>query len=159
MGNREGLVQIQMADIRADVARAGQADLRVHVGAVHIDLAAVGVDDAGDLADAFLVDPMGARVSHHQTGQVILVQFGLFAQIRHVDIALLVAFHQHDLQAAHCGAGRIGAVCRGGYQRDIAVRVAARMMVGTDHQKAGVLALCPTVRLETHPGETGDLAQ
>ena len=44
--DREGLVQIQVAHVRADVAGAGQADLRIHVGAVHVHLAAVVVDDA-----------------------------------------------------------------------------------------------------------------
>ena len=43
----EGLVQVEVADVGADVARAAEADLRVHVGAVHVDLAAVLVDDGG----------------------------------------------------------------------------------------------------------------
>ncbi len=46
----EGLVQVQVADVGADVARAAEADLGVHVGAVHVDLAAVRVDDVADRA-------------------------------------------------------------------------------------------------------------
>src|SRR5207245_11213216 len=45
----EGLVEVQVADVGTDVARAAEADLRVHVGAVHVDLAAVLVHDAADL--------------------------------------------------------------------------------------------------------------
>ena len=45
----EGLVQVQVADVGADVAGAAEADLGVEVGAVHVDLAAVGVDDLADL--------------------------------------------------------------------------------------------------------------
>ena len=41
----ERLVQVEVADVGADVARAAEADLRVHVGAVHVHLAAVLVDD------------------------------------------------------------------------------------------------------------------
>ena len=41
VGNGKCLVQIEMTDVRADRRRAGQADLRVHVGAVHVDLPAV----------------------------------------------------------------------------------------------------------------------
>jgi hypothetical protein len=37
----EGLVQVHVADVGADVARRGEADLRVEVGAVHVNLAAV----------------------------------------------------------------------------------------------------------------------
>ena len=47
----EGLVQVEVADVGADVAGPAQADLRVHVGAVHVDLAAVLVDDLADLLD------------------------------------------------------------------------------------------------------------
>ena len=44
----EGLVQVEVADVGAD-SRPGRQrpDLRVHVGAVHVDLAAVLVDDRG----------------------------------------------------------------------------------------------------------------
>ena len=50
----EGLVQIEVADVRADVAGRGQADLRVHVRAVHVNLPAVLVDDLADFLDGFL---------------------------------------------------------------------------------------------------------
>ena len=46
----ERLVQVEVADVGADVARAAEADLRVQVRAVHVDLPAVLVDDRADLA-------------------------------------------------------------------------------------------------------------
>ena len=49
---REGLVQVQMADVSANGCRTGQPDLRVHVRSVHVHLAAVAVDDVADGADA-----------------------------------------------------------------------------------------------------------
>ena len=45
VGDAEGLVQVDVADVGADVRRAAQADLGVQVGAVHVHLAAVAVDD------------------------------------------------------------------------------------------------------------------
>ncbi len=56
----EGLVQVEVADVGADVAGAGQADLGVHVGAVHVDLPAVLVHDLRRFLDAFLEDAVGA---------------------------------------------------------------------------------------------------
>ena len=41
----EGLVQVEVADVGAELGGPGQADQRVHVGAVHVDLPAVLVDD------------------------------------------------------------------------------------------------------------------
>ena len=51
--NAKGFVQIQMANVRADVAGAAEADLRVHIRAVHVNLAAVLVNDFANLLDAF----------------------------------------------------------------------------------------------------------
>ena len=46
----ERLVQVEVADVGADVARPAEPDHRVHVRAVHVDLPAVLVDDRADLA-------------------------------------------------------------------------------------------------------------
>ena len=62
----EGLVQVQVADVGADVARLGEAGLRVHVGAVHVDLAAGVVDQPADVADPGLEDAVGRRIGDHQ---------------------------------------------------------------------------------------------
>ena len=51
---REGLVQVEVADVEAEVARARDAEDRVEVGAVHVDLHALGVAHLGDLVDARL---------------------------------------------------------------------------------------------------------
>ena len=45
----ERFMQVQVTDVRADVAGSAQPDLSVHVGAVHVDLTAVLVHDLADL--------------------------------------------------------------------------------------------------------------
>src|SRR5207248_2595724 len=55
----EGLVQVDVADVGADVTWAAEADLRVEVGAVHVDLPAVLVNDGGDLLDPRLEYAVG----------------------------------------------------------------------------------------------------
>ena len=45
--NAEGLVQVQMAHVRSEMARAANTDKRVEVRAVHVNLAAIFVDDLG----------------------------------------------------------------------------------------------------------------
>ena len=49
----EGLVEVEVADVRADVSWTAETDLSVHVRTVHVDLSAVSVDE---LADAFHLD-------------------------------------------------------------------------------------------------------
>ena len=45
-----------MADVGPQLARSAQADDGVQVRAVHVDLAAVVVNDAADVADGLLKD-------------------------------------------------------------------------------------------------------
>ena len=56
--NRERLVQIDVTHVRPDQRGTGQADLRIHVGAIHVHLPAVLVDDGADVAN-------GVFEAHH----------------------------------------------------------------------------------------------
>ena len=66
MRDAERLVQIEMADIGADVARPAEADLRIHVGAVHINLAAVRMDDLAHAPDIRFEYTVCGRIGQHQ---------------------------------------------------------------------------------------------
>jgi hypothetical protein len=48
----ECFVEVEVANIGTDETGAGESDLGIHVGAVHVDLAAVLVDELADVADA-----------------------------------------------------------------------------------------------------------
>ena len=67
-------VQIQMANVGADVARPAETDLRVHVRAVHVNLAAVLMNDLADLPDSVLEDAVRGRIGDHQRGQILAVR-------------------------------------------------------------------------------------
>ena len=54
----ERLVEVEVTDVGTDLGRPGQPDLRIHVGAVHVDLPAVACDLA-DLADRRLEHAVG----------------------------------------------------------------------------------------------------
>ncbi len=68
----EGLVQIEVHDVDAEVAGAGLADERVHVGAVHVEQRALGVEDVGDLVDVGFEDADGAGVGEHKGGGILV---------------------------------------------------------------------------------------
>ncbi len=121
----EGFVEVEVADVGADVAGAAEADLGVHVGAVHVDLAAVVVDDAADFLDGFFEDAVGGGIGDHERGEFVSVGFGLGLEVGDVDVALLVAGDGDDLHAGHDGAGGVGAVGGGGDEADVAVAFAA----------------------------------
>ena len=59
MGNAKGFVQVEMANISADVTGPTQADLRVHVGAVHVNLTAMRVHQVANFANGGFEDAVG----------------------------------------------------------------------------------------------------
>ena len=72
----EGFVQVHVQHVRTDFGRLHDADLGVEVGAVHVNLSAVFVNNAADVADAFFVHAVGGRIGNHDGGQCVAVLLG-----------------------------------------------------------------------------------
>ena len=85
--------------------------------------------------------------------------FGPGFEIGDVDVALRVGLDDHDLHSRHDGAGRVGAVRRLRNQTGGAMRLAAVLVIGTDHQQPRKLPLRSGIRLQRHLREPGDLGQ
>ena len=144
----EGLVQVEVRHVRAVLAGLGDADQRIHVGAVGVDLAAVRVDDLADLDHRFLEHAVRGRVGDHQRGKAVRMLLRLGPQVGHVHVAVDVALHHHHLHAAHLRGSGVGAVRGLGDQADLAVRLAARAMVCPDGEKPGEFTLRAGIRLQ-----------
>src|SRR5699024_8759993 len=65
VGDREGLVQVQVGDVAAEFARVGPTEERVEVRAVDIDLPAGVVHGGAALADPTLVHAVGRVIGDH----------------------------------------------------------------------------------------------
>jgi len=147
MRDAEGLVQVDVADVGADVGGAAEADLRVQVGAVHVNLAAVGVDDLGDAADARLEHAVRRGVGDHQRGERVVVGLGLGLEVGEIDVAVVVAGDDDHAVAGHHRRGGVRAVGRRRDEADVAVSLPAALVKGADDEQSGVLALRAGVRL------------
>ncbi len=73
VGDAEGLVQVQVRDVPAELSGLGQSEERVQVRPVDVDLAPVLVDQCAHVADAFLVHPVRRGVRHHHGRQTVAV--------------------------------------------------------------------------------------
>ena len=118
-------MQVEVAHVGADIPRPAQPDLGVHVGAVHVNLPAVVVDDPADAAHALFEHAMSGRVRDHQRGQILTVLLGLGFQIAEINVAALVAGHGHHVEPGHDRAGRIGAMRRRWDETHVAMRFTA----------------------------------
>ena len=68
----EGFVQVEVHDVHAEVAGAGLGDEGVHVGSVHVEQAALAVEDLGDLRDLLVEDAEGVGVGEHEAGDILV---------------------------------------------------------------------------------------
>ena len=65
------LMQVEMADITAQITGARQTDHCVHIGTVDIDLTAIVMGDLTNLMNCFLKHTMGRGIGDHAARQVI----------------------------------------------------------------------------------------
>ena len=157
--NAKRLVQIEMTNIRADVARPAEADLRIHVRAVHVNLAAMRVHDFANFADGRFENAVRGRIGHHERAEIILVLIRFGAQIGEIDVAIFQRRDRHDFETGHDRAGRIRPVRRVRDETDVAMTFAARGVIFVNREQARVFALRAGIRLQRNRGEAGDLRQ
>ena len=72
VGLREGLVQVEVDDVEAHVARPREAHDGVQVGAVVVERGPDAVHDPGDLLDVLVEQAERVRVRQHQAGHLVV---------------------------------------------------------------------------------------
>mmetsp|Transcript_91931 Transcript_91931/g.281295 ORF Transcript_91931/g.281295 Transcript_91931/m.281295 type:complete len:932 (-) Transcript_91931:353-3148(-) len=134
----ERLVQVEVAHVGADHAGGSQAQLRVHVSAVHVHLAAVVVDSLAHLLDIVLEKGARRRVRHHEGRQPVLVRLAERLELREVHARRIV--DPLDLHVAHGRRSRVRAVRGARDDAHVARALSDAGQVLPDHQEPGVLA-------------------
>jgi len=155
VGDAEGLVQIDVGHVATECAGRRDAHQGVEVGAIDIDLAAGGMDVRAHFGHRFLEHPVGGGIGEHEGGELLAVGGDGAIEVGQLHVAVAVALHHHHAQSRHLGAGRIGAVGRGGDQADIAPCFAAARVIAADREQPGVFALGAGVGLQRDRRKSG----
>jgi hypothetical protein len=160
VGNTEGLVEVEMADISANVTGAAETNLGVHVGTVHVDETAMLVDEVADLLDLGLEDTKGGRICNHDASKFIRVLDTLGLEILDVQVtSLSVTLDSDDLHTGHSSGGRVGTVSRNRDQANLSLVSRTSLVVGLDTAKTSELTLSTRVGLQSSSVHAGDLRQ
>ena len=138
---------------------ASQTDESIQVCTVDVHLAPVFVDDRADLGDRLLEDPVRGGIGDHRGSKPWARVGRLAGEVIDVDVAHLVAPHDHHVHAGHHGTRRIGSVGTLGDQAHRAVHVAAGPVVAADGKEPGELALAACIRLQTHSVVAGEIGR
>ena len=130
--NTECLVQIEMANVCANLARSHQPNERIEIRSVHIDLTAMLMHDFAEFANAFFEDAVGARIGDHARCQILRMLVCLRAQICEINIALIVALDRHNIHSRNNRTCGIRAVRTLWNEARSAMTFAATLMERTD---------------------------
>jgi len=98
-------------------------------------------------------------VGNHHARELVGVRRSLCPQVVEADVALRIAGHHDHRHARHGSASRIGAVRRGGDERNAALRFALRVVVAADAHQACVLARRAGVGLQRHAVKAGNRSE
>ena len=124
VGRREGFMQVQVHYVHTEVAGARLAHQGVHIGAVHVEQRALGMENFGDPGDLALKYPNRRWISKHQRGGLRVYLGG---EGFDVDAPFGVGLEVFNRITADGRGRRIGAVGRVG-DDDFAPRIALRLV-------------------------------
>ena len=158
MGRGEGLVQIDVHGVDAEIAWAHPADDGVKVGPVTVEIGARLVGQARDFHDVALEQAAGVGVGNHDGGDV---RAELGGEVGEIDPAVLGLGDLLHLVADKGGGGGVGAVRRRGSEHGVAgvlglEPVAGRPVRRPDGEQAAELAVGARLgrqRHRRHPGQ------
>ena len=148
-------MQIEVHDVDAEIAGARDAHQRVHVGAVHVNLRAFGVQDFRDARDVLFEYAERVGIGDHQRGDVFIHRARERFHIHHAALVRLDIFH---LVSGHRRRGGIGAV-RGIRDQEFLARIALRFEQRADQQNPGELAVRAGGRLQRDRIHAGDFGE
>src|SRR5437016_12556093 len=114
-----------MTNVGTIIARTTQTAFGGHVRTIHENLATVRMHDLADFADRRFEYAVCRGIRHHQRSEIARVLVGFGAKIGKVDVAILQTSHRDDFEPGHDRTGRVGSVCGGRYQTDVAMRLTA----------------------------------
>ena len=156
MRRGEGLVQVDVAGVKAHVAGAGNAEQRVQIGAVHVDEAADVVHELRDFGDARFEQADRVGIGDHQRGDVGVEHL---LQAFHINEAVGSAGELDHFVTGDDDGGGIGAVGAVG-DDDLATRLAVVLdVVGAEHEQRREFALRAGGGLERNGVHAADFGQ
>ena len=129
MWDTEGLVQIQVRNIAAELARRTDPDHRIHIGAVDVNLPPVLMNQFAYFGYIVFKYTVGRRIGDHDRSQVIAVLLALGPEVIHIDIARFGSADHYHFHAGHLCRGRVGAMRRSRYDTNIAMSFIAALVV------------------------------
>src|SRR5262245_49476020 len=112
VGNAEGLMQVDVTNVSAELGWPANPNLSIQVRAIHIYQAPELVYDPANVSNILFEDTMRGWICHHQASEAVSMRRRFLLQICDIDVTLAVAGDRHHPQTSHDRAGRIRSMRR-----------------------------------------------
>jgi hypothetical protein len=145
-------VQVDVQRVGAHLPRVRDSDEAVEVGAVHVQVRALLVEQPRRLDDLRLEHPEGVWDGDHERGHVASVEVP--REHRQVERPLGRRRDLHRLETGENRRSRVRAVGRVRYQYELPMLAPVHECLA-DHQHSGELAVCSCGGLQRHLGHAG----
>lgn len=155
----ERLVQIQVADVAAELAGSRQTHECIEIRTVDVHLPAGVVHGTADVLDLVFVHAMGRRVGDHDRGEPFGVVGDLRPQIVEVHVTVRAARNDLDTHTGHDSRCGVGPMRARGDQARVAVVVTAAQMIVPNGQQTCIFTLATGIRLQGDGVVSGDCAE
>ena len=149
----EGLVQIQVQDVKSHISRPGHTHKRIHIGPVVIEQSSTIVHQLGNFKNLRFKQSQCVRIGHHDARNRIVQQR---TQILHIDSTLWCGLHLHHLKSANRRAGRVGTMGTVGHDYLRAFAVATLQVILPHDHQSGKLAMSSGKRIQRKLCHTGN---
>ena len=139
--------------VKAHIARTRNAQHRVGIGAIIIELPTDLVYHTGYFYNIGIEQAQRIGIGHHNRRNIRAVRLQQHLQMLHFDAAgLWIGLDLHGFVVGQGRASRIGAMRIIGDQDEIAMPFVATAVVGFDQHQPGQLTMCPGRGLQGHAG-------
>ena len=155
----ERLVQVDVHNVEAHIARTAFAEKCVEICSVVIHQAASLMNEFRNLQDTRLEDAQRIGIGHHHGCHLTSHFTEKLAKMLDIDCSVSKALHLHDFKSADCCRGRVSAVSRVGNQNLCASDILSVFVISTDDHQTGQLAMSPSTGIQGEFLQTGKLGK
>src|SRR6266849_5218019 len=155
MRSGKRLVQVEVNNVGAHMARFRDTQKRVHIGAVEVEQRAMLVQHLGNRLDFRLEDSHRIGIRDHQGGDIAVYEP---ADLISLQVATLMRVRDHDLESRERAARGIGPMRSVG-DYHLVTNTAVALQPRTRDEQSRKLALRAGRRMEryrVHPGNLGE---
>lgn len=157
MRDEEGIVKINVEEVREDIGRKRKKEKRIEVREVEIEMEEIVMKNIEEGFDELIEKEIGGRIGNNEGGEIIEMILRIGIEIINIDVEIREEIEEEEDNERNGGDGRIGEMRRGRDKEDVEMEMKKRMMIVEDGNKEGILKMNKGIWMKWKERKKGDL--